>query len=222
MRSRATESQHTVVIALIANVGTALAKLLAAVFTGSTAMWAEAFHAFADTGNELLLLVAQRSSGRPPDERTPARPRARRLLLGAHRGHGRVRERSAVVGCTKASRAFFHPHQAVVLSGCLRGSLHLGVSRRRVMLQAQRQLNTRGPGAHPHFLGTSRLELGPRRTSRLRRRRSGAGRQLARLRGRRVASSHGLPPFRMESPPSRSAVCSASSPFSWLRATGTS
>jgi hypothetical protein len=51
MRSRATESLRTVVVALVANLGTALAKLLAAIFTGSSAMWAEAFHACADTGN---------------------------------------------------------------------------------------------------------------------------------------------------------------------------
>jgi cation diffusion facilitator family transporter len=71
MRSRTTESLRTVVVALVANLGTALAKLLAAIFTGSSAMWAEAFHACADTGNELLLLVAQRSSALPPDEQHP-------------------------------------------------------------------------------------------------------------------------------------------------------
>lgn len=57
--------------ALGANLGTALAKLGAALFTGSSAMLAEAFHAFADTGNEALLLIAERRSGKPPDERHP-------------------------------------------------------------------------------------------------------------------------------------------------------
>lgn len=71
MRARAAESLRTVVFALLANLGTAVAKLLAALFTGSSAMFAEAFHAFADTGNEVLLLVAQRSSGRPSDEQHP-------------------------------------------------------------------------------------------------------------------------------------------------------
>jgi divalent metal cation (Fe/Co/Zn/Cd) transporter len=59
------------VFALAANLGTALAKLAAALFTGSSAMLAEAFHAFADTGNEALLLIAERRSGKPPDERHP-------------------------------------------------------------------------------------------------------------------------------------------------------
>jgi cation diffusion facilitator family transporter len=57
--------------ALAANLGTALAKLLAALFTRSSAMLAEAFHAFADSGNEVLLLVAERRSSRSPDEQHP-------------------------------------------------------------------------------------------------------------------------------------------------------
>jgi cation diffusion facilitator family transporter len=65
------ESVRTVVIALAANLGIALAKLLAALVSRSGAMLAEALHAFADTGNQVLLLVAQRRSGRPPDERHP-------------------------------------------------------------------------------------------------------------------------------------------------------
>jgi cation diffusion facilitator family transporter len=70
-RSGRTESLRTVAFALVANLGVALAKLLAALFTGSSAMVAEAFHAFADSGNEVLLLVAQRRGVRPPDERHP-------------------------------------------------------------------------------------------------------------------------------------------------------
>ena len=64
-------SLRTVVFALGANLCAALAKLAGALFTGSSAMFAEAFHAFADSGNEVLLLIAQRSSGEPPDEQHP-------------------------------------------------------------------------------------------------------------------------------------------------------
>jgi divalent metal cation (Fe/Co/Zn/Cd) transporter len=60
-----------VVVALAANLGIALAKLAAAIITGSSAMLAETFHALADTGNELLLLVAHRQSQRPPDDDHP-------------------------------------------------------------------------------------------------------------------------------------------------------
>ncbi|HKY67946.1 MAG TPA: cation diffusion facilitator family transporter [Acidimicrobiales bacterium] len=58
------ESMRTVVVALLANGGIALAKGAAAVITGSTAMFAETVHSVADTGNEVLLLVAHRRGQR--------------------------------------------------------------------------------------------------------------------------------------------------------------
>jgi cation diffusion facilitator family transporter len=60
-----------VLVALAANLGIALAKLLAALATGSSAMLAETFHAVADSGNEVLLLVAQSRSERPADREHP-------------------------------------------------------------------------------------------------------------------------------------------------------
>ncbi|TWE12779.1 cation diffusion facilitator family transporter [Rudaeicoccus suwonensis] len=65
------ESTLTVVIALIANVLVALAKSAAAVLTGSASLVAEAAHSWADSGNEVLLLVADRRSRRAPDEQHP-------------------------------------------------------------------------------------------------------------------------------------------------------
>jgi cation diffusion facilitator family transporter len=59
------ESRRTVVVALLSNLGIAVAKLAAAVVTGSTAMFAETVHSAADTGNSVLLLVAQHRSRRP-------------------------------------------------------------------------------------------------------------------------------------------------------------
>ncbi len=70
-RARARESVRTVVVALLANLGIALAKLAAAIISGSSAMLAEAFHAMADTGNEVILLVAQRQGQLPADEDHP-------------------------------------------------------------------------------------------------------------------------------------------------------
>ena len=58
------ESLRTVIVALLANAGIAVAKAVAAVITGSTAMFAETVHSVADTGNEVLLLVGQRRSHR--------------------------------------------------------------------------------------------------------------------------------------------------------------
>ena len=55
------DSMRTVLVALGAGIGVTLAKVGAAVFTGSTALAAEAAHSLADNANDLSLLIAQRS-----------------------------------------------------------------------------------------------------------------------------------------------------------------
>lgn len=65
------QSASTVLIALAANVAVAAAKTLAAVLSGSASMTAEAIHSWADTGNQGLLMVANRRSTRPPDAQRP-------------------------------------------------------------------------------------------------------------------------------------------------------
>jgi cation diffusion facilitator family transporter len=62
---------RTVVIAFVANVLVAAAKTVAAVITGSASMLAEAAHSWADAGNEVFLLIAERSSARAPDAEHP-------------------------------------------------------------------------------------------------------------------------------------------------------
>lgn len=61
----------TVVIAFIANILVAIAKSVAALVTGSASMVAEAAHSWADAGNEIFLLIADRRSARPKDSRHP-------------------------------------------------------------------------------------------------------------------------------------------------------
>jgi cation diffusion facilitator family transporter len=61
----------TVVLAFVANALVASAKTVAAVLTGSASMVAEAAHSWADTGNEVFLLVADRRSRRRPDRTHP-------------------------------------------------------------------------------------------------------------------------------------------------------
>jgi cation diffusion facilitator family transporter len=61
----------SVLVALAANLGIATAKGIAAALTGSSALFAETLHSVADAGNEVLLYVAVRRSGRPPDELHP-------------------------------------------------------------------------------------------------------------------------------------------------------
>lgn len=65
------ESTLTVVVAFGANLVVALAKSFAAVVSGSASMTAEAAHSWADTGNEVFLLIANRRSVRDADERRP-------------------------------------------------------------------------------------------------------------------------------------------------------
>ncbi|TQK71223.1 cation diffusion facilitator family transporter [Nocardioides sp. SLBN-35] len=61
------ESLVTVLVALAANALIAVAKSVAAGVTGSASMTAEAAHSWADTGNEVFLLVGERKAARPPD-----------------------------------------------------------------------------------------------------------------------------------------------------------
>ncbi len=65
------ESMRTVMVAIGADLGVALAKAGAAAFTGSSALAAEAAHSLADTANDLFLLLAQRRGGRRPDDQHP-------------------------------------------------------------------------------------------------------------------------------------------------------
>jgi cation diffusion facilitator family transporter len=65
------ESTLTVVVAIIANFGIAVAKGIAGALSGSSAMLSEAAHSVADTTNQGLLLVAVRRSNKPADERHP-------------------------------------------------------------------------------------------------------------------------------------------------------
>jgi len=65
------ESTATVLVALAANGLIAAAKSIAALLTGSASMVAEAAHSWADTGNGVFLLVAQRRGARPRDGEHP-------------------------------------------------------------------------------------------------------------------------------------------------------
>jgi len=65
------ESLVTVIVAFGANLLIAVAKSIAAAITGSASLVAEAAHSWADAGNEVFLLVANRRSGRPADPQHP-------------------------------------------------------------------------------------------------------------------------------------------------------
>src|SRR3954470_10748877 len=71
-------SRAAIVAAFLANLGIALAKLVAFAFTGAASMLAEAVHSLADTGNQGLLMLGGRRAARAADESHPF-------------GHGRER-----------------------------------------------------------------------------------------------------------------------------------
>jgi hypothetical protein len=65
------ESVGTALVAGAANLGIAIAKAIAGVISGSSAMLSEAAHSFADTVTEALLFTALRRGDQPPTPRSP-------------------------------------------------------------------------------------------------------------------------------------------------------
>ncbi|SFW64013.1 MULTISPECIES: cation diffusion facilitator family transporter [Luteibacter] len=65
------DSKRAIFLALGANFAIFVAKLVAAIFTGSGAMLAEAVHSLADCGNQGLLLLGMRQAKRPPSADYP-------------------------------------------------------------------------------------------------------------------------------------------------------
>src|SRR4051794_38367038 len=65
------DPKKSVYAALGANSAIAVAKGVAAVISGSSAMLAEALHSLADTGNQALLLLGMKRAEKPADEDHP-------------------------------------------------------------------------------------------------------------------------------------------------------
>ena len=65
------ESTRTVLIAFAANLLVAIAKTFAAMISGSASMLAESAHSWADTGNQVFLLIANRRGMRAADASRP-------------------------------------------------------------------------------------------------------------------------------------------------------
>lgn len=64
-------SVKSILFALLANLGIAITKTVAAVITGSGAMLAESIHSYADCGNQGLLFLGLRASKKKPNPEHP-------------------------------------------------------------------------------------------------------------------------------------------------------
>jgi cation diffusion facilitator family transporter len=69
--SHQADSLKSIFFALGANAAIAVAKLFAAIHTGSNSMLAEAIHSFADCGNQGLLILGLKRAKRPPSPDFP-------------------------------------------------------------------------------------------------------------------------------------------------------
>jgi cation diffusion facilitator family transporter len=65
------QSTSTVLVAGTANLAIAVAKLVAGLASGSSAMLSESAHSFGDTMNQVFLMAALRKSRKPPDPKHP-------------------------------------------------------------------------------------------------------------------------------------------------------
>ena len=78
-------SAKAILYAFVANLGIALAKLAASIYTNSGSMMAEAIHSFADCGNQVLLYLGLKQSQKPPDAKHPLGYGKDHLFLELHR-----------------------------------------------------------------------------------------------------------------------------------------
>jgi cation diffusion facilitator family transporter len=71
MAGTGSDSTKAIFYAFIANLGLAIAKTGAAIYTGSGSMMAEAIHSFSDCGNQILLFIGLKQAEKPADEKHP-------------------------------------------------------------------------------------------------------------------------------------------------------
>ena len=74
--------KKAIIAALMANIGIAISKFVAFFFTGSSSMLSEAIHSVADSSNQVLLLVGNKRSQKPADEKHPFGYGRRRFVYG--------------------------------------------------------------------------------------------------------------------------------------------
>jgi cation diffusion facilitator family transporter len=139
-------SKKIILAAFAANFLIMISKFVAAAFTGSTAMLAEALHSVADSGNQLLLLVGLKLSAKPADAAHPF-------------GYGKENYFwafvvaitmfvvGAVVSIWQGIEKIIHPHELETIAWgvgvCLAGIVFEGASFLIAAREVRRNLNGR-------------------------------------------------------------------------------
>ena len=151
-------SLATVLVAFAANVLIAAAKTAAAVMTGSASLLAEAAHSWADSGNEIFLLMANRRSRRPADRTHPMGYGREAYVWSLFAALG-LFVAGAVVSVSQGVGELIHPESA---SYFLVGYIVLAVSfvlEGTSFLQSVRQARSEAASMHrdliDHVLATS-------------------------------------------------------------------
>lgn len=148
----------TVLVAFGANLLIAGAKTAAAVLTGSASMVAEAAHSWADAGNEIFLLVADRRSRRQPDPAHPFGYGREAYVWSLFAALG-LFVAGAVVSVLNGVQELLHPEPAghfLVGYGVLAVSFVLeAISFRQSIRQARSEAAPRQEDVLDHVLATS-------------------------------------------------------------------
>jgi cation diffusion facilitator family transporter len=152
----------TVVIAFLANLLIAVAKSVAAYFTGSASMLAEAAHSWADAGNEIFLFVADRRADRKRDHTHPMGHGREAYVWSMFAAFG-LFTAGAVVSIGHGIQELVHPEQAQnfgVAYVVLGVSFVLeGISFAQAFTQARRTATQRQRGLLNFVLNTSNPTL---------------------------------------------------------------
>ena len=152
----------TVLVAFLANLLIAIAKSVAAVITASASMLAEAVHSWADAGNEILLLIADRRSDRGRDSGHPMGFGREAYVWSMFAAFG-LFTAGAVVSIWHGIQELFKPEEAsnyLVAYVVLAIAFVLeGISFIQAMTQARRQAAVRDRSVPSFVLNTSNPTL---------------------------------------------------------------
>ena len=150
-------SRGTVLVAGGANLAIAVAKIVAGVLTGSSAMLAEGAHSVADTANQLFLLTALSRSKKPADVQHPFGYGMERYFWSLLAAVG-IFVLGAGYSIYEGIHALMHPEPVVALMvayGVLAASfLFEGTSWLKAVLQLRREAGERRVGICQHLLTT--------------------------------------------------------------------